>query len=121
MENLTQGAAMDSDNLRLAPAESEAEIRACLPVLRELRPHLGDDADCLAQIRRQAEQGYRLLAVWRGETVVACAGYRVSESLIRGRFLYVDDLVTRAEERSRGHGERLLQALAEIARAEDCC
>jgi len=104
----------------LAPAESEADIRACLPVLRELRSHLGDDAACLAQIRRQAEQGYRLLAIWRGSTVVACAGYRLTESLMRGRFLYVDDLVTRAEERSRGHGERLLAALAEIALAQGC-
>jgi ribosomal protein S18 acetylase RimI-like enzyme len=111
---------MDSTGFRLALAESEAEIRACLPVLRELRPHLGEDAACLAQIRRQAAQGYRLLALWRGELVVACAGYRVSENLIRGRFLYVDDLVTRAGERSQGHGERLLHALADLARELDC-
>jgi ribosomal protein S18 acetylase RimI-like enzyme len=118
---LTLGWTTECTGLRLAPAESESQIRACLPVLRELRPHLGDDAACLAQIRRQSEQGYRLLALWGGDgAVVACAGYRVAENLIRGRFLYVDDLVTRTEERSRGHGERLLQALAEIACELDC-
>jgi len=27
--------------LRVAPAVSDEDVRACLPVLRELRPHLG--------------------------------------------------------------------------------
>jgi GNAT superfamily N-acetyltransferase len=117
---LTPGFATESSKLRLAPAESEADIRTRLPVLRELRPHLGDDAACLAQIRRQREQGYRLLALWRDGSVIACAGYRLGENLIRGRFLYVDDLVTRGDERSHGHGERLLLALADMARQWDC-
>lgn len=40
--------------------------------------------------------------------------------MIHGRFLYVDDLVTDAEGRGQRHGERLLQALRELGRAEGC-
>ena len=100
--------------------ETDAEILACLPVMQALRPHLQHGPAFVAQVRRQADHGYRLLALRDGGEVLACAGYRVTESLLRGRFLYVDDLVTRADQRSRGHGERLLQALVAEARAAGC-
>ena len=106
--------------LRVAHAVSDEDVCACLPVLRELRPHLGDEAACLAQIRRQGRQGYQLLALWRGAGVVACAGHRVTETLIRGRFFYVDDLVTTSAERSQGLGERLMEALIAAAREQAC-
>jgi GNAT superfamily N-acetyltransferase len=106
--------------LRIAPAATDAEIAACFPVMQQLRPPLADAASFTAQVHRQAAHGYRLLALWRGDQVVACAGYRVSENLIRGRHLYVDDLVAIADERSRGHGDRLFDALLAEARRQDC-
>jgi len=109
-----------SDTLRVAPAESDAAIAACFPIMRELRPLLADAPSFVAQVKRQATHGYRLLALWRGEAVVACAGWRVSENLIRGRHLYVDDLVTTASERSQRHGDRLFDALVAEARRADC-
>jgi len=48
---------------------------------------------------------------------VALGGYRIVEMLVRGRFLYVDDLVTTEAARGRGLGARVLRALAEEARA----
>jgi GNAT superfamily N-acetyltransferase len=109
-----------TDALRVAPADSDAEIAACFPVMRELRPPLADAPSFVAQVKRQAEHGYRLLALWRGGHVVACAGYRVSENLVRGRHLYVDDLVTTASERSQGHGDRLFDALVAETRRAGC-
>jgi len=111
---------MAPGEFHLNHATEPADILACLPLLRELRPHLGSDSAVLAQIQRQAQQGYRLLVLRRGGEAVACAGYRISENLVRGRFLYVDDLVAAARERSRGHGERLLNALFAEARDRDC-
>jgi ribosomal protein S18 acetylase RimI-like enzyme len=111
---------MTATDPRIAPAESEAEIAACFPVMRELRPHLTDPAGFVAQVRRQAADGYRLLAIWSDGRVVACAGYRVSENTVRGRNLYVDDLVTASAARSSGHGDRLFDALVAAARAQGC-
>ena len=48
------------------------------------------------------------------------AGFRVSEKLSAGRFLYVDDLVTRAEDRSRAYGGHLLDWLGDRAREQNC-
>ena len=68
----------------------------------------------------QRAQGYRLLAVWDDDTPVALAGYRRIDNLIHGRFIYVDDLITDAAGRGRGHGERLLAELRTLGRAEGC-
>ncbi len=101
-------------------AESDADLARCFPVIRELRPHLADEAAFIEQVRRQGAHGYRVAAVEQGGEVVAVAGWRITECLSSGRFVYVDDLVTRASERSRGHGSALLEWLVEQARLAGC-
>lgn len=109
---------VESPSLRIAHAESDAEIAACFPVMRELRTHLADAGELVARVRRQQREGYRLLALWDGDRAVACAGYRVTENLVRGAFLYVDDLVTASDARSRGLGAQLLAAVEAEARTQ---
>lgn len=105
--------------MRLQLAESDEQIAACFPVLVQLRPHL-DVESFLPRIRRQQQQGFRLACLEDAGQVVAVAGFRVMENLAWGRFLYVDDLVTDAAQRSRGHGARLLEWLLDLARNEGC-
>jgi len=100
-------------------ASNEREIAACYPVMRELRPHLAPE-EFLERVMLQAREGYRIAFVEADEEVVAVAGVRVAHTLAWGRFLYVDDLVTRAADRSRGHGAALLRWLRELACAEGC-
>ena len=95
----------------IRPIEDEAALRACFPVMHQLRPHLADADELVARWRRQIEEGYRLIAVWREGVPVALAGYRVQENLVYGRFLYVDDLVTDANLRSSGLGNVLMDHL----------
>ena len=106
--------------LQVAHAETDAALAACFPVMRQLRPQLDDVAHFVAQVARQAAQGYRVLALWDGARPLACAGYRVTENLIRGRFMYVDDLVTDAAARSQRHGDRLFDALVAEACRQAC-
>ncbi|VCU72046.1 Acetyltransferase (GNAT) family protein [Pigmentiphaga humi] len=105
---------------RLSPIDSDGDYQACFGVMRELRPHLADAAAFAAQARRQGRQGYRLLAAWQDDQVKALAGYRLQESLLYGRFLYVDDLVTAADTRRHGLGGKLIDALREEARGQGC-
>jgi GNAT superfamily N-acetyltransferase len=69
---------------------------------------------------RQQEDGYRLAYVEDEGSVVAVAGFRISLNLAWGRFLYVDDLVTQADGRSKGYGRSLLKWLADHARESGC-
>lgn len=100
-------------------ARTDAQIAACYPVMRELRPHI-EEAEFLSRIRSQQRDGYRLAYLEDAAEVVAVTGFRIIENLARDRFLYVDDLVTLAAHRSRGHGARLLGWLRGQAGRERC-
>ena len=100
----------------IALATTPETVARCYSVVRELRPHLADEAAFVAQVQRQREAGYRLAYLEAGGEVRAVAGFRVQEKLSAGRFLYVDDLVTRAEDRSLAYGGSLLDWLADRVR-----
>jgi GNAT superfamily N-acetyltransferase len=104
--------------LRLA--DRDEDIAACFPLMRQLRPHLADRSELLARVRRQGKEGYRLLGAWQGRHPVGAAGYRMQENLIRGRFVYVDDLVVLDSERRNGIGAQLLDEVARLARDAGC-
>ena len=107
-------------SLQFRSAVTEAEIRACHPVMAQLRPHL-DETAFLAQVQRQRMQGYRLVAgVDAAQQVIVVAGYVFCEKLAWGRHLYVDDLVTAADRRSSGAGAAMLDWLQARAREAGC-
>jgi GNAT superfamily N-acetyltransferase len=100
-------------------AASDEELAACFPVVHQLRPHLTPES-FRSRVRSQEHAGYRVAYVEAEGRPVAVAGFRILETLVSGRFLNVDDLVTLDSERSRGHGSRLLLWLRDHARAERC-
>jgi GNAT superfamily N-acetyltransferase len=99
--------------------ESDEEIEPCFPLLRQLRPDL--TAEALVEfVRSHRDAGYRLVALIEADQVVGVAGYRVLESLGHGRLLFLDDMVTDASARSRGHGKALLDWIEQEAAALGC-
>jgi GNAT superfamily N-acetyltransferase len=98
---------------------TDTEIARCYPVLRELRPGV-TETQFPDRIRAQKQTGYRLACLEERAGIVAVAGFRVGESLAWGRFLYLDDLVTRCSYRSKGYGTLLLSWLKEEALRRGC-
>lgn len=111
---------MTDDRPTIRIADSDEEIAACHPVMVELRPHIASPADLVAQVRRQQVGGYVLAYLAVDGRPVACAGYRHTEMLAHGRFLYVDDLVTLDAERSKGYGDALIDWLEAEGRRAGC-
>ncbi len=107
-------------NSRIVIAKTPDEIRRCFPVMRELRTHFDDAEKFVERVLHQQGEGYLLAFLEAEDEVRAVAGYRFLESLFSGKFLYVDDLVTRASDRSRGFGGQLLDWLVEQARTNNC-
>lgn len=100
--------------------EDPQALAASFGLMRVLRPHL-DNADAyVAQLQRQAAQGYRLLAAVQDEQIVGLAGYRELENLLYGRFVYVDDLVISPALQGSGLGGQLLDQVRQQARQMDC-
>ncbi len=100
--------------------EDETALHASFDLMRVLRPHFCDPPVYVAQLMRQFHQGYRLLAAWHGQTLVGLAGYRTTENLIYGRFVYLDDLVVSPEQQGSGLGAALLSAVREEAVRLQC-
>ena len=88
--------------------------------MRQLRPHFKTAPDFVAQVRRQQSQGYLLAFVESDQGIQAVAGYRYLESLLSGKFIYIDDLVANEETRSQGFGGQLLDWLIAQAVAHGC-
>jgi len=105
---------------RICIAKTPEQIRRCFPAMRELRTHISNEAEFVERVQRQQKQGYQLAFLESGGEVRAVAGYRLLESLFSGKNLYVDDLVTRDSDRSRGFGGELMDWLINEARANRC-
>ena len=107
-------------SLAIERALSDSQIRATFPLMRQLRSTLSE-GEYLPRVRRmQASCGFALAALSLDKEIKAVAGYRISESLAWGKFLYIDDLVSAESERSKGYGGALLRWLEEEARANGC-
>jgi GNAT superfamily N-acetyltransferase len=95
------------------------QIKRCAPVLRELRTLLTEE-QIIEGVQQQIPDGYRLACVEASGHVTSVAGYRITRNLSYGKFLYVDDLVTRADQKRNGHAGQLIEWLCEHAQDQGC-
>jgi len=99
-----QGAITAPDWLKKAEAVHR-QLRTALPY------------DYPAKMKRVFADGARMCVATDGADVAGVAVYRMYENTWNGRQLYVDDLVTDEQRRSRGVGRALLGYLEQKARA----
>ena len=98
------------------------EERLAAETLLELRPHWGDAETLARRIADQREDGYRVVGSFdNGDDVPgAVAGFRLGRNTAWGPHVYVDDLVTRADRRGRGHADAAMALVEAIAREAGC-
>ena len=98
------------------------ESHRAAAALLELRPHLGSADGVVARVDAARAAGYRVAGSFEPGDLdaAAVAGFWAGENLAWGRFLYVDDLVTRAALRGRGHADAVMAWVVEEARRLGC-
>lgn len=98
------------------------ESRLAAVALLELRPQYGSVEAIAARIDEQRADGYRVAGSFEPSEpeAAAVAGFRHSRSLSWGHHVYVDDLVTRAALRGRGHADAVMAWVEEEARSQGC-
>lgn len=100
--------------------QSEADLKRCYPVMKELRTHLSLE-DYLAIYKdTHTQDGYEIVAVEDQGQILALMGYRFLSDFIRGRHVYIDDLVTTEMARSKGLGAQLLKYAEDVAKKSGC-
>ncbi len=106
--------------MEIVELTTEAELREGYAVMLELRTQL-DETQYMALLAEMQPRGYRQFAV-RDDVgnIVAMAGIFFNVNLYYGHYLWVYDLITTANARSKGYGQALLGHLEQLARAADC-
>lgn len=104
---------------RIKVVETDKEILSTFPVMKTLRENL-KKKNYLSILRTQQKEGFKLVLLTTKEKVRAVSGFRILNNLGRGKFLYVDDLVTKPEDRSKGYGNLLLDWLKKYANDNKC-
>ncbi len=106
--------------MKVALAETDAEITACYPVIAELRVNAKREG-FTERIRNQMNaHGYHLAYIKASGDVVCAAGFRIADCLAWNRYLYIEDLVSLPGSRSRGYGAAMMQWLIRHAREKGC-
>jgi GNAT superfamily N-acetyltransferase len=100
-------------------ATSDDEISACYAVMTELRPHLALD-EFVAQVKRQANASNFSLVYLSNDGIKAVAGIRIAEWLAGGKYLEIEDLVSRSADRSKGYGGELFDWIVDYAKEQGC-
>ena len=101
---------------------AEGESHRAAPALLELRPDAGPLDALTARVDAQRAHGYRIVGAFdEGEyDAAAVIGFKVTENLVWGRHLYIEDVVTRADGRGRGHAPALMKWVLDEARRAGC-
>lgn len=96
------------NTLFIKELQSEKEIRTAFSIVKQLRTHLDERTylDLVNEARKK--DSYNMFALFDDGEMVAVTGFKPMITLYYGRFVWVADLVTDANKRSRGYGEQLL-------------
>ena len=98
---------------------NEDDFLKAFRVMKQLRTHLDQDAymDLLGDMRAE---GYTMFALFLGEEIAAAAGVIKLTNLYYGKHVWVYDLVTDINHRSKGYGQVLLTFINEWAKDNGC-
>ncbi|MFD1145002.1 GNAT family N-acetyltransferase [Larkinella insperata] len=107
-------------------AQTEADLRRCLPALVTLRPHLSPEEALEQILLLQKEDRYVVAFVDPDEydssetAAPAAIGYRYMNLLFSGRTLYIDDLSTLPDQRGKGYASQLVDFVIAEAKNAGC-
>ena len=104
----------------ISVAETEQDILKCYPIMKQLRTQLAQSEFVTRVQRQKAEFGYVLAFAKDEGQVKAVAGFRISECLCDGKYLYIDDIVANEKERSKGYGGELFDWIVEHGKENGC-
>lgn len=105
--------------IEIKTAITDQDIASCWEAMSILRPMLKEN-EFVQQISEMQKEGYTLLYLVDNDKTVAVAGYRFWTMLYCGKMLYIDDLSTIENSRSKGYASALLNHIYDIAREQKC-
>lgn len=106
-------------DMTLSLVTTKTQLNECFSLMSQLRPHLSK-AQFIEQVKVQKGEGFQLLQAKCSNGVAGLAGFRINQNLAWGKHLYIDDLVTDKDTRSKGIGFAMLNWLEKHAKTMNC-
>lgn len=108
-------------NLKTVTIQTQDELKKIYPLILQLRDHLSLESFLILFKQANSANNYTLLAIEdKNEEYIAAMGYRIITDFIHGKHLYIDDLITNVNHRSKGIGAKLLEVASTIAADNKC-
>ncbi|MBA4538147.1 GNAT family N-acetyltransferase [Bacillus aquiflavi] len=95
---------------------SEKEWIHAFPIIKQLRPHLNEKTYIEMISEAIAKENYKIFALYHHGEMATVIGFMPMITLNNGRFIWVCDLVTDSNKRSKGYGKKLLAHIHEWAK-----
>lgn len=96
------------DSYVIKEIKSKNEIVEAFPVMKQLRTHLDVNSYLELVLDAQENDRYQMFALVDEGEIVAVIGFKPMITLYYGRFVWICDLVTDMNNRSKGYGKQLL-------------
>lgn len=109
----------EDTSYRIKVVDTDKDILSTFIVMKSLRANLKRKT-YISSLRTQQKEGFQIVMLAAKDKVKAVSGFRILNNLGRGKFLYVDDLVTKPEDRSKGYGSILFDWLKKYANDNNC-
>lgn len=103
---------MDKKSFYIKELESKDEFIKAFVIVKQLRTHLSEET-YLKLIDDMKKEGYKLFALYIHDEIVSVIGVIKLTNLYYGKHVWVNDLVTDINKRSKGYGEILLSFIKE--------
>lgn len=97
----------------------ENQWRSAFKVVNQLRTDLNEEK-YIQLVKSIHNDGYRMISLIENNEIVAIIGFTICKNLHSGKHIWVDDLITDKNKRSKGYGEKLLSYVENIGRENGC-
>jgi GNAT superfamily N-acetyltransferase len=104
--------------MKIYTANDKNSIEKCFQVMHTLRPKLNSES-FYEVIKDMMSRGYYLIYTEENGHAVCAAGFRFTEHLAWGKTIYIDDLSTLPEARSKGHASALIDYIFQLAKEKN--
>lgn len=106
--------------MKVKLASTDDDLIRAFPAVQALRPNLTVET-YLPMVKRMMSNGFHLAMLeLENGNVPAIGGFRIDEMFHRGKGVYVDDLSTLEEHRSKGYGAIVLDFIIAYCKEQGC-
>lgn len=110
---------MNKETTYIKELVDKDDLLNAFSVIKQLRTHLTEEV-YLDLIQDMISDGYKMFALYADANIVSFAGVIKLTNLYYGKHIWVNDLLTDTNQRSKGYGEALLSFIKDYAKDNGC-